>query len=78
MTQFVYYILILDVFLNNIYKYFDYKNNLLLKITYLIINNLPFVCSQLTTILYSLLIRDLMNSYLRNTKNHRKKAINIP
>jgi hypothetical protein len=42
------------------------------------INNLPFVCSQLTTILYSLLIRDLTNVYLTNTKNYRKKEINIP
>ncbi len=42
------------------------------------INNLPFVSSQLTRILYSLLIRDLTNSYLRNNKNHRKKDIDIP
>jgi hypothetical protein len=37
------------------------------------INNLSFICSQLTTILNKPLIR-----YLRNTKNDRKKEINIP
>ncbi len=42
------------------------------------INNLSFICSQLTTILNKPLIRDLMNIYLRNTKNHRKKIVNIP
>ncbi len=42
------------------------------------INNLSFICSQLTAILNKPLIRDLANIYLRNTKNHRKKAIIIP
>ncbi len=42
------------------------------------INNLSFICSQLTTILNKPLIRHLMNIYLRNTRNYRKKAINIP
>jgi hypothetical protein len=42
------------------------------------INNLSFICSQLTAILNKPLIRDLMNIFLRNTKNYRKKAINIP
>lgn len=42
------------------------------------INNLSFICSQLTAILNKPLIRDLMNIYFRNTKNYRKKVINIP
>ncbi len=42
------------------------------------IDNLSFICSQLTAILNKPLIRDLMNIYLRNTKNYRKKEINIP
>jgi hypothetical protein len=42
------------------------------------IDNLSFICSQLTAILNKPLIRDLTNIYLRNTKNYRKKPINIP
>ncbi len=42
------------------------------------INYLSFICSQLTAILNKPFIRDLMNLYLRNTKNYRKKEINIP
>jgi hypothetical protein len=42
------------------------------------IDNLSFICSQLTTILNKPLVRNLMYIYLRNTKNYRKKAINIP
>jgi hypothetical protein len=42
------------------------------------INDLSFICSQLTAILDKLFIRDLMYFYLRNTKNYRKKEINIP
>jgi hypothetical protein len=42
------------------------------------INNLSFICSQLTSILNKPLIKDLMNIYLRNTKNYRKKDVNIP
>ena len=34
------------------------------------INNLSFICSQSTPILNKPLIRDLMNIYLRNTKNY--------
>ncbi len=41
------------------------------------INNLSFICSQLTAILNKPFIRDLMNIYLRNTKNDRKKVVNI-
>ena len=42
------------------------------------INNLSFICSQSTPILNKPLIRDLMNVYLRNIENYRKKEINIP
>jgi hypothetical protein len=42
------------------------------------INNLSFICSQSTPILDKPLIRDLMNVYLRNIENYRKKEINIP
>jgi hypothetical protein len=42
------------------------------------INNLSFICSQLISILNKPLIRDLMYFYLRNTKNDRKKVVNIP